>query len=443
MRVELERSGPWLLASVVAFSLTLSAAWADDSKAKTASGQLTAQLAGLKGAAKPIGKSNPPTLIEHVGVGQAGQETQVRVEGNGNLSYALSRLSQPDRLVLDFSGVLVHMQQKLIPSNLRPVHAVRVGQFKDDVARVVVELDGAVSYRISAAGNAVTVRFQSSAMADSRAAAAKEKPVDVHTVRATLPPRLPPGRKETDSQRMPLPEPPMPPEMLPGSLPITPVTSSEPVSTEARPAASQAPSPLAPPPVIERDLTAEATEQPGKDRGKPVGVPSDDDYTIGLQDVLAISVWREPELSRTARVRPDGKISLPLIGEVKASGLPARTLQAEIAKELEAYIQKPEVTVSIQEANSHRFSILGEVQRPGSYMLAKPMTVLDAIAMAGGFREFAKVKKIFVLRRVPTRANGMVVYEEVKIYVNYKEVINGEHPEQNVELEPGDTVVVP
>ncbi len=128
---------------------------------------------------------------------------------------------------------------------------------------------------------------------------------------------------------------------------------------------------------------------------------------------------------------------------MKASGLTPRVLQAQIAKELEAYLQNPEVSVSVQEANSHRFNILGEVQRPGSYMLTKPMTVLDAIALAGGFREFAKVKKIYVLRRMPTQANGTVPHQDVRIHVNYKEVINGEHSEQNVELEPGDTVVVP
>ena len=177
--------------------------------------------------------------------------------------------------------------------------------------------------------------------------------------------------------------------------------------------------------------------------GQLASVPSGDDYIIGPQDVVAINVWREPELSRAVPVRPDGKISLPLVGEVKASGLTPQMLQTRIAKELEMYLQKPEVTVIVQEANNHRFNIVGEVQRPGSYLLTKRTTVLDAIAMAGGFREFAKVKKIYVLRPVPIQPNGTVHLNDARIHFNYRDVITGKHSAQNVELKPGDTVVVP
>jgi polysaccharide biosynthesis/export protein len=161
-----------------------------------------------------------------------------------------------------------------------------------------------------------------------------------------------------------------------------------------------------------------------------------DDFVIGNEDVLAISVWKEPEISRAVPVRSDGKISLPLIGELQATGKTAKQLQVEIATGLQAYMSEPEVTVIVQEIKSQKFNILGHVQRPGSYLLTPPMTVMDAIAAAGGFRDFAKVKSVYVLR---PQADG----SPTRIPFNYKQVIRGAHSEQNVELEPRDTIVVP
>lgn len=175
--------------------------------------------------------------------------------------------------------------------------------------------------------------------------------------------------------------------------------------------------------------------------GNPSAVAARDaagatDYIIGSDDVLAINVWKEPDLSRTAPVRPDGKITLPLIGDVSASGKTPKQLQTNIELDLAKYISKPAVTVIVQEAKSHKFNIVGEVQKPGSYLLTNPMTVLDAIALAGGFRDWAKVKSIYVLR---TGANG----SRTKLAFNYKKVIKGHDNEQNIQLQTGDTVVVP
>ena len=162
----------------------------------------------------------------------------------------------------------------------------------------------------------------------------------------------------------------------------------------------------------------------------------DDDYVIGPLDVVSISVWRESELSRVEPVRPDGKISLPLVGEIRASGMTPRMLQSLIAKELEDYIHKPAVTVIVTEVNSHKFNIIGQVQRPGAYALSPHMTVLDAMAVAGGFRDFAKVRKIYVLRRSPDGSS-------VRIPFDYKEALKGIGSYLNLEILPGDTVVVP
>lgn len=161
-----------------------------------------------------------------------------------------------------------------------------------------------------------------------------------------------------------------------------------------------------------------------------------DKYVIGNDDVLAINVWKEPEISRSVPVRPDGKISLPLIGDVQAAGLTPAQLQADLEKKFTSFISAPDVSVIVQEVKSQKINILGEVNRPGSYPLSTPMRVLDAIALSGGFRDFAKSKDVYVLR---TAADG----KRERLPFNYKQVIKGRNQQQNVELKPGDTIVVP
>src|ERR1700688_326626 len=168
----------------------------------------------------------------------------------------------------------------------------------------------------------------------------------------------------------------------------------------------------------------------------PTVVPVDEAFVIGADDVLGINVWKEAEVSRTVTVRSDGKISLPLLGELQAQGKTPKQLQEEIRSKLSAFISEPEVTLIIQEVRSHRFNVLGQVQYPGSYVLTSSMTVLDAIALAGGFRDFAKQKAIYVLRSNPDGT-------QVRLAFNYREVVKGDKVKQNVRLENHDTVVVP
>lgn len=161
-----------------------------------------------------------------------------------------------------------------------------------------------------------------------------------------------------------------------------------------------------------------------------------DSFVIGNDDVLAINVWKEPDVSRSIPVRSDGKISLPLVGEVQAAGETPLKLESEIASRLKNYISEPEVTVMVQQINSQKFNVLGMVARPGSYTVANSPTVLDALALAGGFRDFAKQKSIYVLRQNPDGT-------QTRLPFNYKEAIKGIKPEQNVKLQARDTVVVP
>jgi polysaccharide export outer membrane protein len=168
------------------------------------------------------------------------------------------------------------------------------------------------------------------------------------------------------------------------------------------------------------------------------GVPNvpDSDFRIGPDDTLAINVWGEPEVSQTVPVRPDGKISLPLVGEVVASGKTAKQLEALISKQLLDYLSLPQVTVIVREVKSQRIVVAGQVAKPGSYPLLTAMSVLDAIAQAGGPLEYAKVKSIYVLRMEP---GG----QTTRLKFNYRQVIQGRNLSQNIRLQTHDTVVVP
>jgi polysaccharide export outer membrane protein len=167
----------------------------------------------------------------------------------------------------------------------------------------------------------------------------------------------------------------------------------------------------------------------------PAPTAADADYVIGPQDVVRIDVWKETEISRTIPVRPDGKISLPLLNDIQASGLTALQLGKSIHDGLTKYLTNPEVTVTVTEINSRRVYITGEVARAGAFPLLPNMTVLQALSSAGGFTQFAKTKGIYVLRNESGK--------QVKLPFNYKEVVKGKNQEENILLQPGDVIVVP
>jgi polysaccharide biosynthesis/export protein len=164
-------------------------------------------------------------------------------------------------------------------------------------------------------------------------------------------------------------------------------------------------------------------------------VITDPNYIIGADDVLSIDVWKEPEISRTIPVRPDGKISLPLLNDVRAAGLGPTQLAAQIQEQLRKILVNPQVTVIVTQINSQRIYLLGEVTRGGTYPLLPNMTVLQALSSAGSFTQFANLKKIYILRF----ENG----QQVMLPFQYKEVVSGHKPEQNIHLKAGDTIIVP
>jgi polysaccharide export outer membrane protein len=158
-------------------------------------------------------------------------------------------------------------------------------------------------------------------------------------------------------------------------------------------------------------------------------------YIIGESDILAINVWHEPELTRTVPVRTDGKITLPLIGELQAAGQTVDQLRTTIATQLKHFLEAPEVTVIVQEPRSQFFTVVGKVMKPGSYPLGQRLTVMDGLALSGGFKDFAKVNKIQVVR---THRDGRVE----RLSFDYKRAVAGDL-KQNFVLEQHDMIVVP
>jgi polysaccharide export outer membrane protein len=183
----------------------------------------------------------------------------------------------------------------------------------------------------------------------------------------------------------------------------------------------------------------DATTQKAGTSGATTAVPqvpvNDAEYKIDPQDVLRIDVWKEEQLTRTVPVRPDGKVTLPLLNDVPAAGLTPMQLAGAISEGLKKYINNPQVTVTVTEINSRRIYVTGEVVRAGAFPLLPNMTVLQALSSSGGFTQFAKLKNIYVLR--------MEEGKQTKHPFNYKDVVSGKKPEQNILLQPGDVIVVP
>jgi polysaccharide export outer membrane protein len=170
------------------------------------------------------------------------------------------------------------------------------------------------------------------------------------------------------------------------------------------------------------------------DTAKPMSVPVSVDphgYKLGADDVVIVHVWREPDLTTRQAIRPDGKITMPVINEVMAAGLTPAQLGDSIAKALSEFVKNPQVVVAVEAVRSKRYFLSGEVLRPGAYPLGTPTTVFEALTMAGGFREFAAKKKIIVIRGTK------------RFRFNFNEVVKGKNLAQNIPLENGDQIIVP
>lgn len=189
-------------------------------------------------------------------------------------------------------------------------------------------------------------------------------------------------------------------------------------------------------PVYAQSNTAAPQGNTPAPQTQPVKSATDDPtYVIGPEDMINVAVWKEPDFSSTVPVRPDGKISLPLLGDIEAAGRTPSELAQDLTGKLKKYIDDPHVTVVVTAINSKRVYILGEVNHPGAMNMTPKMTVLQAISAAGGVTPYANTKKISILRTEEGK--------QTKFMFNYKEVVNGNDPQQNILLKSGDTIVVP
>ena len=403
--------------------LFLAPASADEAATK-----LSAHQVAVSASSKNLGTSARRTdsraiVISQIRVSHVGQRVQVSVVSGGSLFCTPSRLSRLNRLVLDCPGAKSQVEPSSIGINLGPVHAVYVHQLKADLVRVVIELERESHYAIRSDATAITVVFDSM----------DRQGPGVKSVSAQAGPAQPIKRENDLTARIrssvALDESGLPrysevssPDAISAAGALS---GSRALAQESQPIVSSVP-----------PSSQDANGEPNSPAEKLDSTASDQDYVIGPQDLLAINVWHEPELSESVPVRPDGKISLPLVGDLKVSGLTPHLLATRLAKELHGYVRKPQVTVIVREVNSHKFYVLGQVERPGAYPLSTSMTVLDGLATAGGFRDFAKVQRIYLLRLMPDGAR-----KRLQFY--YKAAVNGKNSYRDIELQTGDTLVVP
>lgn len=198
---------------------------------------------------------------------------------------------------------------------------------------------------------------------------------------------------------------------------------------EAAGASGQAPRPT---PLPRQTQPAKTPAVPAAPAGPTVVPP---DYVIGPEDVLSIVFWRDKDMSADVEVRPDGKISLPLLNDVHAAGLTPNQLKDRLTEESKRYLEDASVTVVVKQIRSRKVFVLGEIGKAGPYLLGGPTTVLQFISIAGGLQPYAKAKKILIMRT----ENG----KQINHKFNYEEVIAGKNMQQNIELKPGDTIIVP
>ena len=192
------------------------------------------------------------------------------------------------------------------------------------------------------------------------------------------------------------------------------------------------------PPFVAAERGAEpaaAVAPPEAPPAPPKPAPADDnEYRIGVEDILAISVWRDPDLTREVPVRPDGRISLPLLQDIDAAGKTPKELAQEIQRRLKEFLSNPSVTVIVREVNSLKAYMMGEVLKPGPILLRSPVRLLQGISLAGGLTPYGGRGSVVLYRRTATG--------EKVIELSYREIVGGRKPEDNLMLEPGDTVVV-
>ena len=393
--------------------------------------------------------NSPVATIEQVHLTRKDQQTQVRVDGTGHLPYEAFRLNQPDRLVLDFSGAVVHMQERSVSSSFYPVRLVRIGQFKANVARLVIELEEQVPYTITASSDAVVVVFHPAA--DHHVTLKRE----TSTVAAAVPPEpvpsVAPQSDQNDQEAKSLSELSMQSAMAPLSdlrgEPSAQAPESKTVQTRTQPANSgSVPQPGEKNPPQLPAVVNSVARQPAVTGTQTVSGyilgPDDEILIRGIDDVENSSRPDKPVLIGT-----NGNITLPLIGRVKAGGLTVEQLEAELNTRFKQFIQEPQISVMVIEFRSQPVSVFGAVTKPGIVQLRGRQTLYEVLSMAGGPGDTAGS----ILTVTRSRESGEIPLAGAKVdpsgqfssvELNVQEILEGKNPVANIEIRPNDIISV-
>jgi polysaccharide export outer membrane protein len=222
------------------------------------------------------------------------------------------------------------------------------------------------------------------------------------------------------------------------------VTAQTPPRGSSPQSAPTTPAPTPAPPTAAQAAQAAPTAQTPADFLSPYDRDSlTPEYRIAPGDRLQVFVWKEPELSREVRVRPDGYVTLPLLGDLFAVSKTPKRLAAELGQALAQFVTSPLVTVTLGDSSALRFYVVGEVNKPGEYPLVGRTTAMQALALAGGFREYAKLEEVKILRQELSVTAGQTKTREIVLPINYKAIAQGNNLHQNFVLKPGDVIVVP
>jgi polysaccharide export outer membrane protein len=443
--------------SVGTFVLCLHAQNGPTSGKSTNLGQVTAQapeaksLAVINAATQSLITNNLGAMIEQVNVSAKDQQTQVSVDGTGHLTYKAFRLNQPDRLVLDFSGTVVSVQERSLSSSLYPVRLIRTGQFKANVARVVIEIEDQLPYSIAASRNAVTVVFNSLAVTGPRLTTTKEIITSVAATPLQPLPSVAPHREENSQGSKSHPEWSMQSAMASLSdlrdEPSAPAPGPQTVQAQTLPATSgPVPQPGDKNAHEPRAAAYSAAQQPAVATTQSVS-----GYVLGPDDEIMIRGIEAPENSdkpdKPVLIGTNGNITLPLVGRVKAGGLTVEQLEVQLNTRFKEFLQEPQVTVTVTEFRSQPVSVFGAVTKPGVIQLRGRQTLYEVLSMAGGPRDTAGS----ILTVTRPRQGGEIPLPDARldptgqfstVELNVQEILEGKNPAANIEIKPNDFISV-
>jgi polysaccharide export outer membrane protein len=421
------------------------------------------QIAAQASEAKTIAANNAATrsqitnfsgaTIEQVYLSGKDQQTQVRVNGTGQLTYKVFRLDQPDRLVLDFSGAVVRAQERSLSGSYYPVRLVRIGQFKDNVARVVIEMKEQVPYTIAASRNAVTVVFNPVAGIEPRTTTKRES-----TTAAARPPELVPNalpnRAGNSQGAKSLSELSMQSAMAPLSDSRGEVSTVAPEPQTVQQPTQPATSKSSPQPNEKNSAQPLAVAFSAGQQSAVTATQTVSGYVLGPDDEIVIRGIETPEISdkpdkpdEPVLIGTNGDITLPLIGRVKAGGQTVEQLEAELSTRFKQFIREPQISVTVTMFRSQPVSVFGAVTKPGVVQLRGRQSLYEVLSMAGGPRETAgsllTVTRPRQSGEIPlpgTRVDPTGQFSSVEL--NVQEILEGKNPAANIEIRPNDIISV-